>query len=113
MPFDETRSVPNLGASANPAVTIGDPRKAGDMREAERLRELAAWYREFMKRAGNPTIWESRLRMAEELDKLGRPHVLRIYPPVGKTSEDGHDLVYTAVDRWEDDVFKFLDQQLR
>src|SRR5947208_7020137 len=69
MPFNETRSLPNLGDSANPAVEVGDPRKASDMREAVRLRELAAWYREFMKRAGNPTIWESRLRMAEELDK--------------------------------------------
>ena len=33
-----------------------------------KLRELAAWYREFAERAGNPTIWEARLRMAEELD---------------------------------------------
>lgn len=33
-----------------------------------KLRELAAWYREFAERAGNPTIWEARLRMADELD---------------------------------------------
>jgi hypothetical protein len=33
-----------------------------------KLRELASWYREFAERAGNPTIWEARLRMAEELD---------------------------------------------
>ena len=51
--------------------------------------------------------------MAEELDKLGRPHLLKIYPPVGKTPDDGHNFVYTAVGRWENDVFKFLDQQLR
>jgi putative MATE family efflux protein len=69
MPLDETRSLANPGASANPSVMVGDRHKAGDMREVERLRDLAAWYREFMKRAGNPTIWESRLRMAEELDK--------------------------------------------
>jgi hypothetical protein len=36
------------------------------MREAEKLRELAAWYREFAERAGSPAIWESRLRMAED-----------------------------------------------
>ena len=36
---------------------------------AEKLRELAAWYREFAERAGNPTISASRLRMAEELEK--------------------------------------------
>jgi dienelactone hydrolase len=51
--------------------------------------------------------------MAEELDKLGRPHLLKIYPPVRKTPDDGHNFVYTAVGRWENDVFKFLDQQLR
>ncbi|HJY20162.1 MAG TPA: prolyl oligopeptidase family serine peptidase [Chthoniobacterales bacterium] len=51
--------------------------------------------------------------MAEELDKLGRPHLLKIYPPVGKTPDDGHNFVYTTVGRWENDVFKFLDQQLR
>jgi hypothetical protein len=33
-----------------------------------KLRELASWYREFAERAGNPRIWESRLRTAEDLD---------------------------------------------
>jgi hypothetical protein len=39
------------------------------MQEAERLRELAAWYREFAERAENPAIWESRLLMAEDLEQ--------------------------------------------
>ncbi len=39
------------------------------MREAEKLQELAAWYREFAERAGNPAIWESRMRMAEDLER--------------------------------------------
>jgi hypothetical protein len=51
--------------------------------------------------------------MAEELEKLGRPHLLKIYPPAGKTPDDGHDFVYTAIDQWENDVFKFLDQYTR
>ena len=33
-----------------------------------KLRELASWYREFAERAGNPAIWEARLRTAEDLD---------------------------------------------
>ena len=33
-----------------------------------RLRELAAWYRAFAERAGNPAIWDARLRTAEDLD---------------------------------------------
>src|SRR6266700_3741061 len=39
------------------------------MGEAQRLRDLAAWYREFAERAGNPAIWEARLRTAEDLEK--------------------------------------------
>jgi hypothetical protein len=34
-----------------------------------RLRELAHWYREFAERAGNPVIWEARLRTAKELER--------------------------------------------
>jgi hypothetical protein len=32
------------------------------MKDPPKLRELAAWYREFAERAGNPAIWEARLR---------------------------------------------------
>lgn len=39
------------------------------MRDAEKLQELAAWYREFAERAGNPAIWEARLHMAEDLEQ--------------------------------------------
>src|SRR5438270_520897 len=35
--------------------------------------------------------------MAGELGRLGKPHVLKIYPPVGKTSDDGHNFVYTTI----------------
>jgi hypothetical protein len=38
------------------------------------LRKLAAWYREFAERAGNPTIWEARLRTAEELEAETQRH---------------------------------------
>lgn len=40
-------------------VTMPDP---------EKLRELASWYRELAERAGNPAIWDSRLRTAEDLE---------------------------------------------
>jgi len=36
--------------------------------EAQKLRDLAAWYRQFAERAGNPAIWEARLRTAEDLE---------------------------------------------
>lgn len=39
------------------------------MENPEKLRELAAWYREFAEKAANPSIWEARLRMAEDLEE--------------------------------------------
>jgi hypothetical protein len=41
---------------------------AGQMEDPEKLRELASWYREFAERTGNPTIWDGRLRTAEDLE---------------------------------------------
>ena len=40
----------------------------GSFAEAHRLRELAAWYRAYAERAGNPAIWDARLHTAEELE---------------------------------------------
>ena len=49
--------------------------------EAQKLRDLATWYREFAERAGSTTIWETRLHMAEDLDqeaaRLERERVAR------------------------------------
>ena len=36
--------------------------------DADKLRELAAWYREFAERA-EPNIREARLRIAEQLER--------------------------------------------
>jgi hypothetical protein len=41
----------------------------GRPKEPRRLHELAAWYRAFAERAGNPVIWEARLRTAGELER--------------------------------------------
>jgi len=38
------------------------------MEDPQKLRELAAWYREFAEKTVNPTIWEARLRTAEDLE---------------------------------------------
>jgi len=48
-----------------------------------------------------------------ELTRLGKAHVLRIYPPFGKSTDDGHMFVYTDIAGWEADVFRFLDQYVQ
>ena len=49
--------------------------------------------------------------LADELARLHKPCMLKIYPAVGQTSEDGHNMLYEAMPYWEDDVFKFLDEK--
>jgi carboxymethylenebutenolidase len=51
--------------------------------------------------------------LADELERPHKPHLLKIYPPVGQTSEDGHNFLYLAIPQWEHDVFKFLDEHVK
>ena len=51
--------------------------------------------------------------LADESARLHKPCMLKIYPAVGQTSEDGHNMLYEAMPYWEDDVFKFLDEHVR
>lgn len=51
--------------------------------------------------------------LAAELKRLHKPHVLKIYPPVGLTADDGHNMLYEDIPAWESDVFEFLDQHLK
>jgi dienelactone hydrolase len=51
--------------------------------------------------------------LGDEMERLKRSHRVKIYPPVGKTLDDGHRFVYLSVATWEGDVFAFLDEHLR
>jgi hypothetical protein len=51
--------------------------------------------------------------LAAELKRLHKPYVLKIYPPVGLTADDGHNMLYENIPAWETHVFEFLDQHLK
>jgi carboxymethylenebutenolidase len=51
--------------------------------------------------------------LAAEMARLGKPHRLKIYPPVGHTVDEGHAFVYLGVSEWEADVFAFLDEHMQ
>ena len=57
------------------------------------------------------------LNPGKELDarlaQLGKPHRLKIYPPIGRTADDGHNFPLLGVSIWEPDVFAFLDEYVR
>jgi dienelactone hydrolase len=50
--------------------------------------------------------------LAAELERRHKRFLLKIYPPVGKTPDEGHNLLYNSIPVWEGDVFKFLDDNV-
>jgi carboxymethylenebutenolidase len=38
-------------------------------------------------------------------EQIGKPHRLKIYPPIGHTVDDGHAFLHLGVNIWEPDVF--------
>jgi len=46
-------------------------------------------------------------------EQISKPHRLKIYPPIGKTVDDGHNFPHLGVNIWEPDVFAFLDENMR
>jgi hypothetical protein len=48
-------------------LSYGEKRERG-MDQSVKLRQLAAWYRDFAEKTANTAIWDARLRMAEDLE---------------------------------------------
>jgi dienelactone hydrolase len=46
--------------------------------------------------------------LGADMERAGKPHRVKIYPPSGRTPAEGHDFVYREVPTWEPDVFAFL-----
>jgi dienelactone hydrolase len=98
------RAVVTFGAAANSWTKSADVRKI--LLEAVNNSKAPI----MLIHAANDYDTEPGRDLAAELERLQKPHILKIYPAVGKTSDDGHNLVYNSVAVWETDVFKFLDE---
>lgn len=48
-----------------------------------------------------------------ERARVGKPHVLKIYPPFGRTAAEGHSFLFNEPAVWEADVFHFLDRHVK
>jgi len=66
----------------------------------------------FFIHAANDYTTSSGETLAARLSELGRPHRVKVYPPIGQTREDGHGFLYSGVSIWENDVFAFLDHYM-
>ncbi len=67
----------------------------------------------FFIHAENDYSTNSGKSLDAELARLGKPHRLKIYPPVGRTADEGHDFPLNSVAAWETDVFAFLERYMR
>jgi len=63
--------------------------------------------------AANDYSTASGKALAEEMQRLGKPHELKLYPAVGKTADEGHNFLFHSVRTWETDVFTFLDRHVK
>jgi dienelactone hydrolase len=59
--------------------------------------------------AANDYSTEPGQALAAEMQRLGRPRRLTIYPAFGRTTREGHNFFFRNVGIWEADVFAFLD----
>jgi carboxymethylenebutenolidase len=62
--------------------------------------------------AENDYSLSSGKALDQRLKELGKAHALRIYPPTGRSGDDGHDFLHLGTSTWEPDVFAFLDQHM-
>jgi len=67
----------------------------------------------FFIHAANDYSVKSGKALDAKLQQLGKPHLLKIYPPIGQTPDDGHAFPFLGVKIWEPDVFAFLDMYMR
>ena len=99
------------------AVTFAAAANSWDRSPELRKRLMAAIHNTnaaiMLTHAENDFSTEAGKALAAELERLHKPHVLKIYPPVGLTQEDGHGMLYENIPAWESDVFEFLDQYVK
>ena len=88
----------------------------------DRSPELRARLRNAVTQIGAPVFFihaanDYSVAAAKALDarrqELGKPHRLKIYPPIGQTPDEWHSFLYLGVSIWEPDVFAFLDEHMR
>lgn len=67
----------------------------------------------FLIHAANDYSLAAGKELDARLEQLGKPHRLKIYPPVGHAADEGHGFLYLGVPSWEPDVFAFLDEYMQ
>jgi len=67
----------------------------------------------FFIHAANDYSIASGKALDARMREIGKPSYLKIYPPIGHTPEEGHEIPYLGVKTCEPEVFAFLDKYMR
>ena len=64
----------------------------------------------FFFQAANDYDLSPSTTLSAAMKDAGKTYELKIYPPYGKSAQEGHTFGYFGFSVWADDVFRFLDQ---
>ena len=102
-----------LRAAVTFAAAAGSWERSLELRERLRTAAEKTTAPIMLIQAANDYSTAPSQELADELRRLHKSYVLKIYPPVGRTADDGHNLLYLAIPQWERDVFGFLDEHVK
>jgi dienelactone hydrolase len=102
-----------IRAAVTFAAAAGSWERSPELRERLRAAADKATAPIMLIQATNDYSTVPSYALADELERLHKPHLLKIYPAVGQTADDGHNFLYLAIPQWEHDVFGFLDEYLK
>ncbi len=127
MPFVDRGRIAIVGNSFGGVLTMQMAERGGGVRAAvnmagaalnwKRSPEFKQWMFDMARNAQVPVFFiqaendqdtgPSR-ELSAEMDRLGKPNRMRIFPPFGKTAEDGHSFGYLGSHLRGPDVIAFL-----
>jgi dienelactone hydrolase len=102
-----------LRAAVTFAAAAGSWERSLELRERLRAAAEKTAASIMLIQAANDYSTAPSQELADELRHLHKSYVLKIYPPIGRTADDGHNLLYLAIFQWERDVFRFLDEHVK
>lgn len=127
MPFVDRNRIAVVGNSFGGVLTMVMAERGGGIRAAvnmagaalnwKRSPEFKQWMIDMARNAKVPVFFVQAENDADtgpsrelsaEMTRLGKPNRMRIYPPFGKTAEDGHSFGYLGSHIWGTDVIAFL-----
>jgi carboxymethylenebutenolidase len=103
----------SVRAAVTFAAAAGSWERSPQLREQLRAAVGKATAPIMLIQAANDYSTAPSQELAGELRRLHKSCVLKIYPPVGRRAEDGHNFLYLAIPQWEHDVFNFLNSQVK